>query len=275
MKSAQFAVHAAIEERHWWFLARRRIVAALVHRITPPSSRELLVDVGCGTGGNLAAFAQDYACLGIDPSADAIQLASRRFPQARFVCGSDLGALGEAHGQASVFLLMDVLEHVLDDFWLLSTLLAGARPGAHVLITVPTDMRLWTQHDVSFGHFRRYDLARLQRLWEGLPVSVRLLSYYNARLYPIVRVVRTWNRLRGRTGGMAGTDFNQPPQFLNNTLENVFAGECKTLLGLLEGRRRQGFPFGVSAVAILRREEGPLRPREKPRGLAPDPHHPT
>ena len=47
----------------------------------------MIVDVGCGTGANIAAMAEDYTCVGIDPSREAIELARSRFPGGRFVCG--------------------------------------------------------------------------------------------------------------------------------------------------------------------------------------------
>lgn len=211
MKSAQFKLHASIEETHWWFLGRRHIMREVVRQALPQAKNHLVVDVGCGTGGNLAALMPDYACAGIDMSPEAVQLARTRFPQAQFVCGSIPDDLKDLRDHASLFLLMDVLEHVPDDFLLLSTLFSMMRPGAYVFITVPAHMALWTQHDVSFGHYRRYDAERLRQVWAGLPVTTCLLSYYNARLYPIVKAVRMVNRLRGRTDGMAGTDFIVPP----------------------------------------------------------------
>ena len=83
-----------------------------------------------------------------------------------------------------MFLLMDVLEHVPDDFAFLSELLAASSPGAHFLITVPANPSFWSAHDESNGHYRRYEPDRLGRLWSGLPVTTRLLTYFNARLYP-------------------------------------------------------------------------------------------
>ena len=275
MNTAQFRLHAAIEEHHWWFLGRRRIVSELVRHLVPPSNEELIVDIGCGTGGNIAAFAQDYSCLGIDPSEEGIQLARRRFPHAQFICGAIPDALQELPRPASVMLLMDVLEHVPDDFWLLSTLLAQATPGAYLLVTVPADMRLWTEPDVSFGHYRRYDLPRLQRVWSDLPVTTSLVSYYNARLYPIVRGIRMVNRWRGRTSGAAGTDFNTPAKPLNQLLQTIFAGEAKTLVDYLEGKRTRGFSSGVSLIALLRREHGTLNVRHKSHEIPPDPHDPS
>ena len=70
------------------------------------------VDIGCGTGGNIATLSLDYSCVGIDASKEAIRLASARFPNVRFMQGSVLEHLNEFSAQAKFFLLMDVLEHV-------------------------------------------------------------------------------------------------------------------------------------------------------------------
>ena len=46
-----------------------------------------------------------------------------------------------------------------------------------------------------------------------------------------------------------------PAQPVNRLLTRIFSAEGKILADLLEGRRTQGYPFGVSLIAVLRREE--------------------
>ncbi len=274
MKSPQFALHAQMEESHWWFLARRKIATELIHRVVPPSRGKRVVDIGCGTGGNIASLMEDYSCVGIDPSAEAIEQARSRFPEARFICGSIPEDLGEAGSTASLLLLMDVLEHAPDDFRLFSELLSNIRPGSYLLLTVPADMSLWSEHDVSFGHYRRYDRSRLEMLWKNLPVSSCLVSHYNTRLYPLVRGLRTWSRWRGGPTGQAGTDFAMPSQPINLLLTKIFSSEARVLAETLQGKRTRGFPYGVSLIAVLRREIGEIRPQTRPPHLPPDPHQP-
>lgn len=254
MKAAQYAVHAELEERHWWFTGRRRICSALIRRLLPPSRGKVIVDAGCGTGGNIAALAADYSCIGVDPSPEAIALARKRYPGIRFLRGRIPEDLLPLAPSADLFLLMDVLEHVPDDRALLSPVVAAARPGSRFLITVPADTKLWGPHDVSFGHFRRYDRAMLERVWSGLPVTPLLVSYYNHRLYPLALLARRLSRLRGRAWGDAGTDLSLPAPPVNRLLERIFSGETARLMELMEGKRKQGFSNGVSLIALLRRE---------------------
>ena len=253
MQASQFELHAELEDRHWWFRGRRCIVRRLVQRVFPPANDRAIVDVGCGTGASIAAFTDQYACLGIDPTPEAIALARSRFPQVSFICGSVPLHL-EMEEKTRLFLLLDVLEHVADDAALLTDLAHMMRPGEQLLITVPADMALWSQHDVSYGHYLRYDPERLCSSWADLPFSARLVSHFNVRLYPIVRALRTLGRWRKQAWGSAGTDLRLPSAPINRLLENLLAGESKTLLTRLEDPNRRGFRRGVSLIALLRRE---------------------
>lgn len=254
MQSAQFQLHAEIEQRHWWFVARRRIVRRLVEHVLPPDRQTTIIDVGCGTGGNLADLADAYHAVGIDTSAEAIELARRRFPQASFIAGRaphDLPA--ETWAGARLVMMNDVLEHVPDDRGLLAEIVAAAQPGTYFLLTVPADPGLWSPHDEAFGHYRRYRLSEFAALWASLPVDAHLVSYFNARLYPVVKSVRWWNRLRGHAAGSAGTDFHVPAAPVNRLLTAVFAGEGQRLADLAAGRTKRGYRHGVSLLALLER----------------------
>ncbi len=266
-------MHAELEDVHWWFCGRRRILCDLARFAVPPSSGRRVVDVGCGTGANIAALAGEYDCLGIDPSADAIALASERFPAVRFVQGFAPADIAQELAHTDLLITADVLEHVRDDFALLSSLLAALPAGAHALLTVPADASLWSEHDLSFEHFRRYDPARLAALWAGLPVTVRLLSHFNSRLYPAVKAVRALGLLRGRASGWGGTDLGRPPALFNRALMKLFAGESARLLAVAQGRAAP-YRSGVSLVALLRREAGAIEPRNRPAGVPPDLHDP-
>ncbi|MEN6365846.1 MAG: class I SAM-dependent methyltransferase [Thermoguttaceae bacterium] len=270
MQREQFQLHADIEQRHWWFVGRRRILLRLIERVLPSEAAPLVIDVGCGTGGNAAALAErGYRCVGIDTSAEAIELAKRRFSGVQFLSGRAPADLGPWAAEARLFLLTDVLEHVADDGAMFSELVASASPGCYFLLTVPADPSLWSEHDEAFGHFRRYDRARFEGVWAGLPVTALLVSYFNARLLPIVRFQRAWNRRRGRSSGHGHTDFWLPIRPVNAMLAHAFAGESLRLVAAMQGCGR-GYPAGVSLLALLRREPGPWTARQKPNSSASD-----
>lgn len=239
----------------------------MVEKLVAPSKKAVLVEVGCGTGGNVSEFSSGYSCVGIDINQRAIDLAKELYPASRFICGEAPGDVKTDLQNASIVLLLDVLEHVRDDFLLLSQLLNSVRTGCFIVLTVPAGPDLWTQHDVSFGHFRRYHKARLEQTWQGLSVSTLICSFFNSRLYYPVKMVRSFNRRFGRTSGSENTDLMQPATVMNWVLHRVFASEAGVLSNALTKSESAGFRKGVSLIAVLRREEGEIPVRRKPAGL--------
>ena len=51
MQESLFHTHHGLEERHWWFRARRHAVREVGMVLLPPGGR--VVDVGCGTGADV------------------------------------------------------------------------------------------------------------------------------------------------------------------------------------------------------------------------------
>jgi len=140
---------------------------------------------------------------------------------------------------------------------------------------VPAHLSLWSPHDESHGHYRRYDQQRFERLWADMPVSPLLVAPFNYRLYPLVKMIRTLNRWRGKASGEENTDLRIPPRGLNRVLESLFAGEQTQLQQILTGRRTGTVRNGVSLIALLRRRTGQIAPRAKPADLARDYYDPA
>ena len=107
MEPELFRLHAAIEEEHWWFVGRRQIMRTLLADILPPHANRQVVDVGCGTGANIASLADAYDVLGIDTTPEAIRLSQDRFPGVTFVCGRAPQDLGERASHVDAFLLSE------------------------------------------------------------------------------------------------------------------------------------------------------------------------
>ena len=246
-----FAAFAAAEETHWWFAARRVILRRVVDTLTPARPGRSVIDIGCGVGSTLTAFHPEYACIGYDPSPDAIEFARAQHPSFDLHVGTAAEAAG-ALGKVDVVLLNDVIEHVPDDRALLASVVAPMKPGATLVLTVPADMRLWSPHDERMGHFRRYDVASLDGAVADLPLERLFMSHFMSRLYPVVRAVRALSRLRGRAAGVSGIDLSSPPRLANTLLTRIFAGEMERLLEVVR-RRAPPYPRGVSLIAAFRR----------------------
>jgi len=256
MDRSHFEVVADVDQRLWWFLGRRRILRDVIATLLPPNLTTTVIDVGCGTGANIAALADDYRCIGIDTSADAIEFARQRFPKVTFFTGIAPRDLGEEAGYAHALLLMDVLEHVPDDRAVLKPLIHAAHPGALILITVPADMKLWSSHDVGLLHYRRYDPDMLQKAWAGLPVELVAMTHFCSRLYPLARLQRGLGTVREKLSPLPAKrnwDMKVPAGPMNRLLERTFAGESSVVVETVRNRRKHGYRRGVSLMAVLKK----------------------
>ncbi len=253
MKSILYTRHRDVEDAHWWFVGRRKIFLDVIREVMRPSPGDLVVDVGCGTGGNVAALTGQYRCLGMDHSELAIDYARRKYPDCEFMLGDTLTGMSEVTDETALYTLTDVLEHIEDDRTFLAQVVAQARRGAHILITVPANPVLWSALDEEAGHFRRYETETLAALWSDLPVDVRFISYFNSRLYPLIWLARALGRWLPLFDGKRGSDLNIPPAPVNCCLSTVFAGETRRITALLNDGGGKPYTKGVSIVALLRR----------------------
>lgn len=247
-----FKLHSELEARHWWFVGRRRILFPLIDALMTGRDGKLIVDVGCGTGATVGFLSERHRCLGVDTSPIAIEAARRTYPQARYIVGRSPDDLRDTAGDTGLYLLMDVLEHIEKDRQYLADLVALARPGTFILITVPALRSLWSRHDVTAEHVRRYEIEELRRLFAGLPVSIELLSFFNARLYPIIRFARFLGNRLGHSVGRNSTDFALYGFGINTLLTSIFASEGPRINALYGQPGGRGFRRGASLVAVLR-----------------------
>lgn len=90
----------------------------------------------------------------------------------------------------SIVVMMDVLEHIEDDYAILEDIKKRVGEHAHYFITVPAFMSLWSGHDVYLEHYRRYTLGSLQQLLDAKQCQIENHYYIYGTLFPAVWLVR-------------------------------------------------------------------------------------
>ena len=241
MERAVFDRMAELDQHHWWFLARRRILEQLIVRVVRPPEGARVLEVGCGTGHNLAMLGKfgELDASELDSSARALSTKrlGREVKEAKL---PDLSMF--KRNSYDLIALLDVLEHVPDDLGSLRAIHRRLKPGGALLLTVPANPWMWSAHDAAHHHFRRYTSKQLEELFLRSGLEVELLSYFNTLLYPLIAAARIVGKLLRRQS----SDDKLPGNAVNTVLNKIFGLEA-AMLG------RVPMPFGVSLIAVVRR----------------------
>lgn len=232
-----------VDERHWWYRGRRRVIAAELASLPLPDRAQIL-DAGCGSGATMVSLARYGTVRGVELDEQAASVASGR-AVGEVVVGR-LEQLPWPDRSFDLITCLDVIEHTPDDRLTLASLLRVCRPGGFLLVTVPAYQALWSVHDVSNHHFRRYSRRMLRAAAAGAGWEVMRLTSFNSVLLAPAALVRLGRRAFGAENG-SSTDLELGPEWLNAVLERPLALEASWL-----GRGRT-LPVGLSLLALLRR----------------------
>jgi SAM-dependent methyltransferase len=240
MERAIYDQMRVLQQGHWWFAARREILAGEIARLPIPRPAQIL-EAGCGPGGNLEMLKRFGEVVAIEPDEQSRAYAAEQ-------AGVDVrhGLLPQSipdFGRAfDLIACLDVIEHVPDDAGAVEALGKMLKPGGFLFTTVPAYAWMWSDHDAAHHHKRRYAMAPYRRLFENAGLQVRRASHFNTLLFPPIAAVRLAKNAAGLTGG----DEAMPPKPLNAALRTVFGMERALL-------RAADLPFGVSILLIAQR----------------------
>ena len=230
---------AELQRDHWWFRARRRIVRTLLLDHVPVGG--LVLEIGAGTGGNLRMLNEWGPVTALEPDAFAACHLARHFGVSvvRESVPTDRRDGLEAF---DVIVALDVLEHIEEHQRALEFMFERLKPGGTVVLTVPAFQWLWSSHDVTVRHRRRYGKVELVRRVRAAGFEIRLASYFGMALLPPAMVIRWMDGIRPGAGQW-GTGRLAP--WIDRCLYAIFAAEARLL-------RFVALPWGLSIVVVGR-----------------------
>jgi SAM-dependent methyltransferase len=241
VQETEYEAMLALDERHWWYRGRRRVLAAVVGGIPlPPPGQTRVLDAGCGSGRTLDDLARLGEAHGIELNPLGVRAARARGHDVR---EGPVESLPFEDASFDLVTCLDVIEHTDDDVAALRELRRVTRPGGHAVLSVPAHPRLWSRHDELNGHRRRYTRRSLRAAAEAAGWDVPRMTGFNvAYLAPaaLVRIAR-----RGAEDDEA-SELALTPLALNRALELPLLAEA-ALIG-----RGRNLPPGLSLVAVVR-----------------------
>ena len=240
MEAAAYSSLRNLQDRHWWFVGRRTIIASLIRRLVSLPQRARILEAGCGYGGNLPMLERFGDLDAFEFAEEARTYASARM--ARPVAHGELPhAVGFDGERFDLIAMLDVLEHIDDDLGSLVALRNRLDQGGSIVLTVPALPCLWSDHDTAHHHKRRYSRRTLDALLRRAGFEPVRVGYFNTFLFPLALVQRLVSRIAG--GRFRGDAM--PSRSVNAALGGIFALEAR-LVG------RVALPIGLSLFAVAR-----------------------
>jgi len=240
MEESLYPLMRQLEDEHWWFVARREIIAALLTRLPLPAGADIL-EVGCGTGGNIPILKRFGTVTCVEQDESAAELARQR-QGATVLPGSLPHNLPEFRSLFDLITLLDVIEHVDEDCASLVALARLLKPGGRMVITVPAFNFLWSRHDDENQHKRRYRRSDLKVLARRANLSLNYVSYFNTWLFLPVAAVRLLRKIFPYQEPWQ--DMRMPRPFINQVLKKILSSE-RHMIGKI------ALPFGISLATVL------------------------
>lgn len=241
----------AAEERHFWFVARNKVICSLTKKALAGKRNVSILEVGCGTGNVLQALEKEFPdaqLVGMDLFHEGLQFARRRVHCGLVQADLAFPPLARSFDLLGMF---DVLEHIQDDQTVLQHAYRQINPGGWLLLTVPANPNLWSYFDVASHHVRRYTLSDLSEKVHSAGFQVELASAYITATYPIL-----WLNRRGKGSSGEAEDSSIQSQAEDELKIIPVANEIlRSILSLEAGWLAAGrtLPFGSSLVMLARR----------------------
>ncbi|MFH1590434.1 MAG: class I SAM-dependent methyltransferase [archaeon] len=233
-----------IEVEYWWFHAKRDLLLSLIER---EGRKKSILEVGCAGGALLTRLRDDgYKHIaGIDISAAAIGVCKRKKLKDVHVMDGQKTKFSEKTFDTVV--ASEILEHIEADAETLHEWHRIIKPGGRLILTVPAFGFVWSEHDDTNHHKRRYSRKELRRKLRKAGFKIERLSFWNMLLFFPLAPWRMLTRTIKKQNEKKDDDLHDVHPLMNRLLYRLL---------LLENSLVRAFdlPVGLSLVAVARRK---------------------
>ena len=241
---------AAVESDHWWYRGMREMFFALLapHLRAVAShargSQMRILDVGCGTGGNLVELSKHGAARGIDADPLCVDYCRGKGLDVRL---ATMENLGEAPGSIDLLTMFDVVcqAEPPETPLIFQSFAEALAPGGLFAFREPAMPVAAGAHDRAVGGKQRFTVRRLRTLLTEAGLQPLRITYVNSLLFAPIVLQRRIGDLINPTA--VESDVKPAPPPLNTALLGILRAEQRLL-------RFTNMPFGVSIFAVARKK---------------------
>ena len=186
-------IQSGLTKEYFWFKAKNELIRILmtlsisknptteINNTLKPERLKIL-NVGVGTGDDLEilqAFGNNYI---IDTNVEVLEKINANYIEKK---QADVCSLPYADNFFDIVVASDVLEHVENDQQAIAEIYRVLKKNGTLIFTIPAFQFLYSQHDKTLQHKRRYNSYQLKKLL--LKFSKTKIFYWNSLLFiPLV-----------------------------------------------------------------------------------------
>lgn len=232
-----------IESDHPWFVAKRKFLSLILDKYSLSVNGLKVLDVGCGTGAVMQfLIKKKFEAYGIDPSEEALKYCALK---GLSVKKSSAEKIDFPENSFDIVLALDVLEHLDNPELAVEEIRRVLTKNGVFIMTVPAHQWLWSYHDDSLHHKKRYNKQDVINLLDKEFEIVKISWIHGFILLPAM-IVRFFKRFQKNRDN--GSDVKPVSYITKSIMSGVYFLEIN--LFKFFGR----LPFGLSLLAVAKKK---------------------
>jgi len=257
MNKKEFETIKSLEDIHWWYVGMKKIWVSLLKEIVPKNRLDNILDIGCGTGGNLKTLENFGSVEGIEFDTNALEICKKN--NLRCYQGSILD-LSKVKRNYDLITIFDVLyqfdksstKSIIKN--LRNHLRDCLKDEGFLLTREPAFKLAYGRHDIEVGTKNRFEKKDFINIFEELGFDIKIITYLNFFLFIPILLKRKIGLLKSQE---PESDLMEPSKLENSVFGMFLRFEKEILLFFLKYFSflvNYIFPFGLSVFMIAQKK---------------------
>lgn len=179
---------------HFWYKARKKLIFSLLNTVYSrfDKNRKIL-DIGSGTGVEIEELMKFGNVTALDLNQEAIKILKQQY-QCDTIIGN-IELLELPSNQYDCVCCFDIFEHLKKDEIALKKIYNSLKPNGFLIFTVPAHQFIYSCHDKTMGHYRRYKKRQIVNVLKLENFKIIKIGYWNFILFFPIVILRLTKKL--------------------------------------------------------------------------------
>lgn len=254
MNQKEFHAINDLENRHWWYIGMKEIWVKILPEVTKKNKFKNILDLGCGTGGNLTELEKFGEAEGLEYSDYALRLCKENKHKCFQGSVLDLKKITKKYQLVTIF---DVLYQFEKDR--VSDILLNVKnlteAGGFIMIREPAFNIAFGRHDIEVGTKTRFTKKDFIEIFYEIGYEIKFITYLNFLLFLPIILKRKLDLFLNQN---PKSDLDVPSTEENQFLKKFLNIEKDIILFAVKHfdyLRNYIFPFGISIFIIAQKKQ--------------------